>query len=205
MARPHGPDRRQQRHRATPVGIRKRTRGKSHQYQDRRPTGMAEARWRLEVAGTCRHQARRGVIWLRQFGRVRQPASRNGRYRHGRYAVEARSLMADVRRLRAVQAELSEVGGSGATDLSGSSTGKSKLSRHGIPVLQGLGRRSDSPGLTGGAGHLRIRGVQRPKGLNLTQKSVDDIIGLTARDKTSANRCERTFVTTTGNDDVAPK
>jgi hypothetical protein len=32
--------------------------------------------------------------------------SRNGRYRHGRYTGETRSLMVDVRRLRAVLADL---------------------------------------------------------------------------------------------------
>jgi hypothetical protein len=37
--------------------------------------------------------------------------SRNGRYRHGRYTGETRSLMVDVRRLRAVLAELFDAGG----------------------------------------------------------------------------------------------
>ena len=50
---PHSPDRWQQRHSASSVGVGKRTRRQSYQHQDRRPASLAEARRRLEVVGAC--------------------------------------------------------------------------------------------------------------------------------------------------------
>src|SRR5262249_25379672 len=53
MARAHRAGRRKQRHRATPLGLGKRARRQSHQYQNWRHAGLAETGRRLEAAGAC--------------------------------------------------------------------------------------------------------------------------------------------------------
>ena len=51
MARTHGAGRREQRRCATPLGLGKRARRQSHQYQNRRHADLAETGRRLEAAG----------------------------------------------------------------------------------------------------------------------------------------------------------
>src|ERR1700686_1919276 len=57
MARPYGPNRREQRRRAAPLGLGKRARRQSHRYQNRRHPGLAETGRRLEAVGACGMEA----------------------------------------------------------------------------------------------------------------------------------------------------